>query len=80
MPLYIKDPEVDDLVKRYQKLSRAASKTDAVRKALERSIAELAETPSLADIAVTFCRDLKSKADASRAAPADKAFVDSLYE
>ncbi len=34
MPLYIRDDFVDDLAKRFMKLTGAKSKTDAVRKAL----------------------------------------------
>lgn len=34
MPLFIKDDTVDDLAVRYQKITGAKTKTDAVRKAL----------------------------------------------
>lgn len=64
MPLYIKDDAIDHLARRYQMLSRATSKTEAVRKALQMALdAELAK-PVLEDIAVAFCRDLKAKAAA----------------
>jgi antitoxin VapB len=80
MPLYIKDPDVDELARRYQKLSKANSKTDAVRQALKRAVDELAGKPTLADIAASLCRDFRAMANPSRGEPADKAFVDSLYE
>ena len=64
MPLYIKDDSIDRLARRYQMLSQAPSKTEAVRKALQQALdAELAK-PILEDIAVAFCRDLQAKARA----------------
>lgn len=64
MPLYIKDDAIDRLARRYQMLTRAPSKTEAVRKALQMALdAELAK-PVLEDIAVAFCRDLRAKAAA----------------
>jgi antitoxin VapB len=80
VPLYIKDPEVSELARRYQKLSKAPTKTDAVRRALQHAIDDLADKPGLADIAVGLCRDLRAKANPSRSKSADKAFIDSLYE
>ena len=38
MPLYVKDEQVSDLVEQYQKIIGAASKTEAVRLALQRQI------------------------------------------
>lgn len=64
MPLYIKDDAIDHLARRYQMLTQAPSKTEAVRKALQQALdAELAK-PVLEDIAVAFCRDLKVRAGA----------------
>jgi hypothetical protein len=62
MPLYIKDDAIDQLARRYQMLTQAPSKTEAVRKALQQALdAELAK-PVLEDIAVAFCRDLRARA------------------
>jgi antitoxin VapB len=62
MPLYIKDDAIDRLARRYQMLTRATSKTEAVRQALQQALdAELAK-PVLEDIAIAFCRDLAAKA------------------
>jgi antitoxin VapB len=36
--------------------------------------------PSLVDLGVQFCRDLRAKGAPSKGQPADKAFRDSLYE
>lgn len=49
MPLYIKDDSVYDLAVRYQKASGAASKTDAVRKALLEGLASIQREVPLAD-------------------------------
>lgn len=38
MPLYIKDPEVDDLANELQRVTGAATKTEAVRAALKDAI------------------------------------------
>ena len=40
MPLYIKDPRVAEMAEQLQALTNAASKTEAVGKALERAIEE----------------------------------------
>lgn len=62
MPLYIKDDEVDRLARRYQTLARLTSKTEAVRRALQKAIDDELAKPALEDIAVAFCRDLRGKA------------------
>jgi antitoxin VapB len=40
MPLYIKDPKVADMAEQLRMLTNAASKTEAVHKALESAIEE----------------------------------------
>lgn len=40
MPLYIKDPKVAEMAEQLRTLTNAASKTEAVLKALERAIEE----------------------------------------
>jgi antitoxin VapB len=47
MALYIKDPTVDDLAARVQKLSGAKSKTEAVRRSLEKEESQLIRQQSL---------------------------------
>ncbi|PSH67268.1 MULTISPECIES: type II toxin-antitoxin system VapB family antitoxin [Phyllobacterium] len=80
MPLYIKDDRIDDLARRYQAAVKAPSKTEAVRLALQQALDEQLSQPTLVEIAASFCRDLKSKANLNRGLPADKAFRDSLYD
>ncbi|MBB5573864.1 MULTISPECIES: type II toxin-antitoxin system VapB family antitoxin [Rhizobium] len=62
MPLYIKDDAIDLLARRYQALTKTSTKTEAVRLALQKALDEELAKPSLVDIAVTFCRNLKQKA------------------
>jgi antitoxin VapB len=50
--------------------------TDALAHELEREQGR----PSLVDLSVQFCPDLRTKANPQNGKPADKAFRDSLYE
>ena len=63
MPLYIKDDSIDALARRYQALTKAPTKTEAVRLALQKALDEELSKPALADIVVAFCRDLRRRAD-----------------
>jgi antitoxin VapB len=69
MPLYIKDDAIDRLARRYQVLTKASSKTEAVRRALQMALDEELAKPLLEDIAVAFCRDLKAKAEQGSVLP-----------
>ncbi|PST18138.1 transcription factor [Rhizobium sp. JAB6] len=62
MPLYIKDDAIDRLARRYQALTKAGTKTEAVRLALQKALDEELTKPALADVAVAFCRNLRQKA------------------
>ena len=64
MPLYIKDDTIDRLARRYQALTKASTKTEAVRLALQKALDEELTKPVLADVAVAFCRNLRRKATA----------------
>ncbi|RDJ19850.1 transcription factor [Bosea caraganae] len=79
MALFVKDPEVDKLASRLAVI-RKISKTEAVRQALLHEIERENANPTLVEQGVAFCRALRARADAERARPADKAFIDSLYE
>lgn len=80
MPLYIKDDSIDELAKRLQIALKVPSKTEAVRLALQRALDDEAAKPTLPEIAVNFCRDLRARANPAAGLLADKAFRDSLYE
>lgn len=78
MPLYVKDHEVDRLAERLSTL-RKVSKTEAVRQALAHELARAESEPTLADRAKAFIRNMDAKYP-KVGPPADKAFIDSLYE
>jgi antitoxin VapB len=80
MPLYIKDDRIDELARRYQAAIKATSKTEAVKKALQRALNEQNAQLSLADIVSDFARELRRKGNVEKWLPADKQFRDSLYD
>jgi antitoxin VapB len=77
--LFVKDPEVDKLAERLVAI-RKVSKTEVVRQALLHELEREQAVPSLVEKGVDFCRALRARADAAGGLPADKAFIDSLYE
>ncbi len=79
MALFVKDPEVDKLAERLVAI-RKVSKTEVVRQALLHELERERAVPSLVERGVDFCRALRAQADAAAGSPADKAFIDGLYE
>lgn len=79
MALFVKDPEVAKLAERLVAI-RKVSKTEAIRQALLHELEREGAIPSLVEQGVDFCRALRAKANSVAAKPADKAFIDSLYE
>jgi antitoxin VapB len=78
MPLYIKDDSVDDLARRFMALTKAGTKSEAVRLALMQALEQHENAPTAVDIARQYRAELKAKAGC-RGLPADKPFRDSLY-
>lgn len=78
MPLYIRDDRVSALAARLAEV-RGVTKTEAVRLALEHELDRQGAEPSLVEIGLAFCRDLRARGRPERGKPADKAFRDSLY-
>lgn len=78
MPLYIKDDEVDDLANELQRMTGAATKTEAVRAALKDAIERKRDKTSIIDA----IRRAQAKAEAMGVRPnADfdmKEFMDEL--
>ena len=54
--------------------------TEAVHAALVHELEREQGKPSLVDLGVQFCRDLRARGNPAKGQPADKAFRDSLYE
>jgi len=79
MALYVKDEEVGQLAERLAALKRK-TKTEAVRQALLNELEREGAVPSLVEQGMEFARKLKARGDPQKALPADKAFIDSLYE
>jgi antitoxin VapB len=78
MPLYVKDAEVDRLAGRVAAMYRI-SKTEAVRRALLHELERGDPGPSV-ERTMAFVRALHERIGPERGPPADKAFIDSLYE
>ncbi|MCS3453868.1 type II toxin-antitoxin system VapB family antitoxin [Bradyrhizobium elkanii] len=79
MAFHIKNPETDALARRVAALKKIGL-TEAVHTALAHELEREQGKPSLVDLGVQFCRDLKAKGNPQNGKPADKAFRDSLYE
>ncbi|MDR4306236.1 type II toxin-antitoxin system VapB family antitoxin [Chelatococcus sambhunathii] len=79
MALFVKDPSVDVLAERLMRLKKV-NKTEAVRIALENEIARERDKPDLVERTAEFVRQFKARANPQGGSPADKEFIDSLYE
>lgn len=78
MPLFIRDPEVDALAEEARKLTKAKTKTDAVKRALQRQVAEARRALPLRE------RLARSRALVDAMGPGDpdfdmKAFTDEMW-
>lgn len=78
MALYVKDPEVDRLAAELAEI-RKTTKTEVVKQALQHEMEREAKDDYVERV-MEFARQLRAKADPSKAQPVDKAFIDSLYE
>ncbi|MDD7973937.1 type II toxin-antitoxin system VapB family antitoxin [Roseinatronobacter alkalisoli] len=78
MPLYIKDPDVDQLAERFRAASGAKNKTEAVRAALLNSIADLEKRETLAERVAKVQRKAAAAGLGPRKAD-DKPFMDELW-
>lgn len=79
MAFHIEKPETEALARRVAALKKIGL-TEAVHTALAHELEREQGRPSLVDLGVQFCRDLRTKANPQSSKPADKAFRDSLYE
>lgn len=77
MPLYVKDPQVDALAVELTAL-KGSTKTEAVREALRNEIARTKAEPDLVEQTRAYTRRLRARVGLGK--PADKTFIDSLYE
>lgn len=79
MAILIKNPKTDALVRKVAKL-KGISLTEAVHEALERELERETTKPSLVELSRDFAQRLRELGDPSKGLPADKEFIDSLYE
>ena len=79
MAFHIKNPETDALARRVAALKKLGL-TEAVHTALAHELEREQGKPSLVDLGVQFCRDLRAKGNPQSGKAADKAFRDNLYE
>jgi antitoxin VapB len=79
MAFHIKNPETDALARRVAAVKKIGL-TEAVHTALAHELEREQGKPSLVDLGVKFCRDLRAKGQPAKGQRADKAFRDSLYE
>lgn len=79
MAFHIKNPETDALARELAKL-RKIGLTEAVHTALQNELERERGKPSLVELGIAFSRDLRAKGNPDRGRPADKDFIDGLFE
>lgn len=77
MALYVKDPEVDAMASKLADLKNI-SKTEVLRRALRRELAEQQSTPSRVEKAQAFIRAINEIPPTGETIT--KEFIDGLYE
>jgi antitoxin VapB len=79
MALHIKNPKTDALAREVAAIKKIGL-TEAVHMALEHELAREKAKPSLVEIGVQFCRDLRARANPAKGKRSDRVFCDSLYD
>ncbi|MDM9627130.1 type II toxin-antitoxin system VapB family antitoxin [Rhizobium sp. S152] len=79
MALYINNDDVEELAEKLA-TSRKQSKAEVIRQALLHEIERDKDDESLVERGLAYGRALRARAGEDRGPPADKAFIDSLYE
>ncbi|GIL00301.1 MAG: hypothetical protein BroJett030_02000 [Alphaproteobacteria bacterium] len=79
MPFHIRNRETDALARKLA-AAKGVGLTEAVHEALANELARERAKPSLVETGVAFLHRLKARGDPRSAMPADKVFIDSLYE
>jgi antitoxin VapB len=79
MAFHIKNPRTDALARRVAAVKKVGL-TEAVHEALEHELQREDDKPSQLEELIQFARDFRASGNPSKALPADKAFIDSLYE
>jgi len=79
MAFHIKNPETDALARRVA-AAKGVGLTEAVHEALSNELKREGLKPSLVEIGLEFSRALRARGKPELGKPADKEFIDSLYE
>ena len=79
MAFHIKNAETDALARRVATLKKVGL-TEAVHEALQRELLREENKPSKLQELIEFARAFRATGNPERGLPADKAFIDSLYE
>jgi antitoxin VapB len=79
MAFHIKNPETDALARRVAALKNTGL-TEAVHTALAHELEREQDKPREIDAWIEFARKLRESGNPALALPADKDFIDSLYE
>jgi len=79
MAFHIKNRETDALARRVAALKKTGL-TKAVHAALSHELQREQDKPSLVEVGMKFAREVRARSNPEKGLPADKAFIDSLYE
>lgn len=79
MAFHIKNPETDALARRVAAV-KGIGLTQAVHEALSHELEREQQKPDLVELSIAFARALRAEGHPERGRPADKDFIDSLYE
>lgn len=79
MAFHIRNPETDALARKVA-AAKGVGLTQAVHEALRHELERAQEKPSIVERGLRFAEELRRRSHPERGLPADKAFIDSLYE
>ena len=79
MAFHIKNAETDALARKVAALKKTGL-TEAVHTALVHELEREKGKPSLVEIGMKYAREVRARSNPEKGLPADKAFIDSLYE
>ena len=79
MAFHIKNAETDALARKVAALKKTGL-TEAVHTALVHELERERGKPSLVEIGMKYAREVRARSNPNKGQPADKAFIDSLYE
>lgn len=79
MAFHVKNPTTDALARKVAAL-KGIGLTQAVHEALRHELEREEGKPDLVELGLKFSRELRARSNPERGKPADKDFIDSLYE